>query len=40
MSLLTALAFFDVVCRLRLALELDEESAVLANPPLADGAMV
>ncbi len=39
-SLLTALAFFDVVCRLRLALELDEESAVLANPPLADGAMV
>ena len=36
----TALAFFDVVCRLRLALELDEESAVLANPPLADGAMV
>jgi alkylhydroperoxidase family enzyme len=39
-SLLTALAFFDVVCRLRLTLELDEESAVLASPPLADGAMV
>jgi alkylhydroperoxidase family enzyme len=39
-SLLTALAFFDVVCRLRLTLELDEESALLASPPLADGAMV
>ncbi len=38
-SLLTALAFFDVSCRLRLTLAVTAESAVLEQPPLRDGAL-
>ena len=38
-SLLTALAFFDVSCRLRLALDLEAEPASLVQPPLHDGAL-
>ena len=38
-SLLTALAFFDVSCRLRLALDLEAEPASLVQPPLRDGAL-
>jgi hypothetical protein len=39
-SLLTALAFFDVNCRLRIVLDVDEQPAELADPPLQDGALV
>jgi alkylhydroperoxidase family enzyme len=39
-SLLTALAFFDVSCRLRLVLDLAAESAALEQPPLRDGALL
>lgn len=38
-SLLTALAFFDVSCRLRLALDIAAEPVELDQPPLRDGAL-
>ena len=38
-SLLTALAFFDVTCRLRLVLDLPAEPGVLDAPPLSNGAL-
>ena len=38
-SLLTALAFFDVSCRLRLALDLAAEPVEFDQPPLRDGAL-
>ncbi len=39
-ALLTALAFFDVTCRLKLVLEVDLLPAELAEPPLCEGALV
>lgn len=39
-ALLTALAFFDVTCRLKLVLEVDEQPAELQQPPLLKGALV
>jgi hypothetical protein len=39
-SLLTACAFFDVGCRLRIVLDVGAEPAELAEPPLRQGALV
>ncbi len=39
-ALVTALAFFDVSCRMRLTLDIDAEPAHLSNPPLRHGALV
>ncbi len=39
-ALVTATAFFDVMCRLRLVLEIDGEAARLDPPPLKSGALV
>ncbi|MCZ6710033.1 MAG: carboxymuconolactone decarboxylase family protein [Gammaproteobacteria bacterium] len=39
-SLLTACAFFDVNCRLRIVLDVDEQSAELTQAPLQCGALV
>lgn len=39
-SLLTACAFFDVNCRLRIVLDVDEQSAELTQAPLQRGALV
>ena len=39
-GLLTALAFFDVTCRLKLVLDVDELPAELEAPPLLNGALV
>jgi hypothetical protein len=38
-SLLTALAFFDVGCRLRIVLDVGEEPRQLTQPPLDQGAL-
>lgn len=39
-ALLTALAFFDVTCRLKLVLDVDELPAQLESPPLLKGALL
>ncbi|MFP6815142.1 MAG: carboxymuconolactone decarboxylase family protein [Pseudomonadales bacterium] len=39
-SLLTACAFFDVNCRLRIVLDVEEQSAELTEAPLYRGALV
>ena len=39
-ALLTALAFFDVTCRLKLVLDVDELPTELSEPPLRGGALV
>lgn len=39
-SLLTACAFFDVNCRLRIVLDVDDHSAELTQAPLRRGALV
>ena len=39
-ALLTAIAFFDVVCRLKLVLEVGVESHALERPPLLGGNLV
>ena len=39
-SLLTACAFFDVNCRLRIVLDVEEQSAELTEAPLHSGALV
>ena len=39
-ALLTAIAFFDATCRLKLVLGVDSGAAALERPPLRDGALV
>ena len=39
-ALLTALAFFDVVCRLKVVLEVAPEPASLESPPLRAGSLI
>jgi alkylhydroperoxidase family enzyme len=38
-ALLTALAFFDVICRLKIVFEIEPEPVVLPAPPLRDGSL-
>jgi len=38
-ALLTALAFFDVICRLKIVFEIEPEPVVLTAPPLRDGSL-
>ncbi|HEX7034179.1 MAG TPA: hypothetical protein VF210_00305 [Pseudomonadales bacterium] len=40
MALLTALAFFDVTCRIKLVLDVPAQSHPLDEPPLWHGALV
>jgi hypothetical protein len=39
-TLITALAFFDVACRLKLVLDIDAEAAALDDAPLRRGALI
>ncbi len=39
-ALLTAIAFFDATCRLKLVLDVDAQAVALERPPLRDGALV
>lgn len=39
-ALLTAIAFFDVTCRLKLTFDIDVHAAALDEPPLLHGALV
>ena len=39
-ALLTAIAFFDATCRLKLVLDVESVEVVLQRPPLRDGALV